>query len=507
MKYILTTIVLLFFFLLGASQAQAAPTEASWKWQTQKQFFDAIDPSTTDTNLESTWFVGTLSSVNSHNCILGGLCTDDPTKLNGYIRQSPIGQLANIVDSTYVNQPADFGLWLADTGHTLGFLPKPAYAQGIGFSGLLPLLPIWKAFRNIAYFLMAIVMITIGFLIMFRKKIDPKTVVTAQNAIPRVIIALILITFSYAIVGFMIDLMYVVLFFFIVLFKSTGYLPGPDPATLTGMVGAFSSAEALYSQGNLGWIFGNVLWDPYKILFGINFGEGAWMASLGSAAVAIITGVFGSTIPLTWGITIGAAIMPVFHLILTIAMLYLFIRLVIFFITSYIQIILSLLMAPIQLLFEALPGSNAFSSWFKNLVANLAVFPLGGAMFMLSSIFAQFANQGPVYSPDLSNIETLNPFTTRDTTAIWLPPYTGFWANNMTSVASIISLGILFAIPQVAGSIKEALKAKPALSMPDVGGAGGGIMNFLSTAYYFKMLAPSGLMEKLTGGGGKKDAH
>ena len=34
-----------------------------------------------------------------------------------------------------------------------------------------------------------------------RKKIDPKTVVTAQNAIQRVIIALILITFSYAIVG------------------------------------------------------------------------------------------------------------------------------------------------------------------------------------------------------------------------------------------------------------------------------------------------------------------
>ena len=54
-------------------------------------------------------------------------------------------------------------------------------------------------------------MIVIGFMVMFRRKIDPKTVITVQNALPKIVLALLLVTFSYAIAAFMIDLMYLVM--------------------------------------------------------------------------------------------------------------------------------------------------------------------------------------------------------------------------------------------------------------------------------------------------------
>jgi hypothetical protein len=177
---------------------------------------------------------------------------------------SAFGHIDNAIASTFINRPADTGLWLADTGRTLGFLPKEVMAQGVGFSGMQPLLPIWKAFRNIAYLLMAIVMIVLGFMVMFRKKIDPKTVVTAQNAIPKVIVALILITFSYAIVGILIDFMYVIIYFLIALFKSTGLLDNPSyPVCL-----AYKTPELLYGQGGMVANFMNIPKDPYRLLFG-----------------------------------------------------------------------------------------------------------------------------------------------------------------------------------------------------------------------------------------------
>jgi len=47
-------------------------------------------------------------------------------------------------------------------------------------------------------------------MIMFRIKINPQTAITIQLALPKLIITLLLITFSYAIAGFMIDIFYLI---------------------------------------------------------------------------------------------------------------------------------------------------------------------------------------------------------------------------------------------------------------------------------------------------------
>ena len=65
---------------------------------------------------------------------------------------------------------------------------------------------LWGETRNIAYLFFVIVMIVAGFMIMFRKNLPGQVVVSIGNSIPRIVISLILVTFSFAIVGLMLDI-------------------------------------------------------------------------------------------------------------------------------------------------------------------------------------------------------------------------------------------------------------------------------------------------------------
>lgn len=125
-------------------------------------------------------------------------------------------QASTFMVALYDNPPVSGMTYLASVTNRLG-IAKPVYAQdqGIGFRGLQPILPLWRVFRNIAYVGFVLVFVVTGFAIMLRIKMSPQAVVTIQSAIPRIVIALLLVTFSYAIAGFLVDLSYV-LFFFVI---------------------------------------------------------------------------------------------------------------------------------------------------------------------------------------------------------------------------------------------------------------------------------------------------
>jgi len=383
-----------------------------------------------------------------------GLPSTDPNNIFGYDK-SAVASIGNTITAMYTNPPADLALWIRDTGQTLGFIPKQAYAQGIGFTGLSALLPLWKVFRNIAYFLLAIVMVVIGFMVMLRKKIDPKTVVTVQNAIPKIVLSLLLITFSYAIVGLMIDLMYLMIFLLIGLFQSAKLLPDPSAAA---KLFSYSTNQPLYSQGGIIPNVANIFGIPAPITGGVGgvtsplnlLYQALGFEPKAAAGVSVVSGFLGIGLALgtgsPWGLlaALPAGLSVVFALLLSIALLFLVIRLLIFFLTAYIQIIFALIFAPIQLVMEALPGSTAFSDWIKNLFANLIVFPIGAGAFMLSAMFANMAN---------------NP-----NAQLWTPPFATLVPSSTRSIAALVAIGILFAIPTIAGGIKEALKAKPFLA-------------------------------------------
>lgn len=383
-----------------------------------------------------------------------GLCTNDPNKVGLLNQRSVVGVVSGYIAAMYVTPPADLALWWSDTAQSLGFAPRRAYAQGVGFSGFAALLPVWKAFRNIAYMLLAVIMIVIGFMVMLRKKIDPKTVVTVQNAIPRIVITLLLITFSYAIVGVLVDLMYVSISMIVVFFERAGLLRPIESGlpTLAAMSG-LDTNQKLYTSGGIFAVIGNSLRpaafggdgtgliDLTLKIFGMdtNFWRtvqaGGLIGALG--LLALNAGPIAASVPAF------AAIPVLLAFLIALAMLFLIIRLFIFFLGAYIQIIISLIFAPIQLIGEALPGSNAFSSWFKNLIANLIVFPIGAAIFMLSNIFAYISTQ---------------------TGALITLPYTPLMSASVTSIGALLSIGILFSLPSIAGGVRESLKAKPFVS-------------------------------------------
>ncbi|MCX6791734.1 MAG: hypothetical protein NT149_01720, partial [Candidatus Gottesmanbacteria bacterium] len=376
-----------------------------------EEFGAIVDKKTKDGQMsKEVYTVNTQASyMNTATCMITG-CSSNPES-GFYYKKSAIAYMGNAVIAMYANPPADLALWIKDTGQTLGFIPRQVNAQGIGFSGLSVLLPLWKGFRNIAYALLAVVMVVIGFMVMLRKKIDPKTVVTVQNALPKIVITLILITFSYAIVGFMIDLMYltIALIASLLIPVSNGAL-GADTATKY-MNGGIWSLFAMVFGGGL-----SAVNDITSLL--------AWSVGLGTSSLAQAF--------IFWNVP-GLLI----AVIVAIALLIAWIRILFLLVGAYIQILISLFVGPLQILTEAFPGSTGFSSWFKNLFANVAVFPVTAAMLMVGTMLAKFNN---------------------NTARVWTPPLLS--SGGTSGWIGIIGLGILFAIPGIANSIKEALKAK-----------------------------------------------
>jgi len=118
-----------------------------------------------------------------------------------------VGMMGNLIAVLY-QKPAGTGDYTSYLASNFGFAPK-AEAQATGFTALQKLINVWAVFRNITYLIFVIAFIIIGFLIMLRVKIDPRTVMSIQNTIPRLIVGIILITFSYAIAGLLIDFMWV----------------------------------------------------------------------------------------------------------------------------------------------------------------------------------------------------------------------------------------------------------------------------------------------------------
>jgi hypothetical protein len=152
------------------------------------------------------------SSIRAFSCsFIGEGCTDNPEDGYNNFSKSFVGSAAQFVAYPIANPPASGVYWVFNGIQQAGFVPNAYAAEGLGFSALRPLIKIWTIFRDVAYMLLVLVLIAIGFMIMFRMKINAQTVIAVENSLPRIVISLLLITFSFPIAGFMVDLMYVLM--------------------------------------------------------------------------------------------------------------------------------------------------------------------------------------------------------------------------------------------------------------------------------------------------------
>jgi len=334
---------------------------------------------------------------------------------NNATRGGALAASGNLVVALYSTPPISGISYLASEFGRFN-LVQPAYAQeGIGFSALSPVKTIWTAFRNISYVGFVIVFVIMGFMIMFRAHISPQAVATVQDSIPRIVVALILVTFSYAIAGLMIDIMF--LFLNIVITA----LQNVSPQILT------ERANIVFEKS----VFG-VVWGSWK------------------DTVATVAGAIKKIVDITIDAPLGLdKLLSLFGggiagLIVGIAMLFIMFRVFLMLLMAYAMIILLTMAAPFFFLIQALPGNNGAKEWFKQMAANVAVFPATALMFIFAGILAGIGDLGGVGSGVIepSKAEVLK-----------FPLLAGGFDPNI--IGKLIGIGFLLMTPDAANMVKR----------------------------------------------------
>lgn len=296
---------------------------------------------------------------------------------------------------------------------------EDAHAQGVGIEDLnTGIRKIWQRMRDLAIIFMVIALVVIGFMVMLRRRLDPKTVVTATSALPKFAIALVLIIFSFAISAFFIDMIHVS----VALVRSF----------FDGVLATFSS--------ELG---GEFVWFPIFTAF-----------SLGTAFnwAAVICSPIGFLSP-------GGA----FALLFLIFIIEIFIRLVLVIVgiylfwillKNYAYMVLFTIFSPLMFLLGAIPGFESVTiNWFKRMAINTVAFPLILFLIYLA----------------LSLISQTNPVSQLEGAVSAPPPLQG----NILNIPYFIGLGMIFFATKVPTFLEKMFK----LDSFDVkGGLGAGVL-------------------------------
>lgn len=305
---------------------------------------------------------------------------DNTPSLDTSSNSGMISQISGGISSLVSNPPASTKQYIAHINDNLQrhSLAQPAYAEnatgeggGYGFARLEGFLPLWKAFRNIAYFFFILAFVIYGFMIMFRVKINPQTAANIQLALPKLIVTLILITFSYAIVGLLIDFMWVGYYLILNTLDSFGVF-----GETKGVLGFINDIFRGLASGGGGLIITSIFQAVLAIYAGV------------PGALGAITGVSGNFFTIIMVLKTFSATGLIIILIVLIAVIIALIKLLVKLITAYVTIFINLVLSPLILLSGILPGKNdVFSTWITNLVANIIVFPVASILLLFSGYF------------------------------------------------------------------------------------------------------------------------
>lgn len=268
-------------------------------------------------------------------------------------------------------------------------LVPEAHAQtvGFGFNALKPVQAMWQTSRDMAFGLFVLAAIVFAFMIMFRVKISPQVVISVQTALPKLIGALILVTFSYAIAGFLVDLMYVVYGLMALLGK--GFIPfggaGVSPATVFEFMtaGRVGGAGAGVELGLLGLML------IYLVLFTISLFITLLLTIglLGVAVLALVGSILG---PLFAILTpLGGLIALILVLIVVIVIIWQMFKTIFGLLKAFTNIVLLTIFAPVQIVAGVFIPSLGFGSWLRSYVTNLGIFVLTSVLVFFSFVFLE----------------------------------------------------------------------------------------------------------------------
>lgn len=459
-------IISLFVYFMNQDKLKLTVDPAA---EGRKNIYKIINDKELNSTKEGKMFIAIYRLMNCR--FVGEACTDNPSDGDKNYEQSIIGFSSKLVMAPYTSPPASGIAWVQDGLADAGFLPKIYAAEGVGFAALKPFIKIWLAFRNFTFIILVLVLVAIGFMIMFRMKINQQTVLSVENALPRIVIAMLLITFSYAIAGFMIDIMYIMMLLVISVLSTVNEPPTYVPSNAYNLINQyFAAGPTKLFPLNFNWLdtgnyllsilpgFGNVLKavGGFLTAFGLSrlilHWTDASQSIKGLKDLAISAAGFGISIGdipewitmiIYWVLVVIFSFFSlplVIGFLVALTVLLIWFRLFFMLITTYIQVLLLILFSPIILVFEAIPGRGSFNWWIKNLFGNLVSFPFVMLIIMISDIIIK-----------------INTQVGQD--KFWSPPF--LYPLDQTAITFLFGLGLYLILPDFVKIIKEFLGVKP----------------------------------------------
>jgi len=397
------------------------------------------------THAQVSWIVHSVLNI-----IVGPIaaCADEPNAgecINRTLRssndQGAILPLALMSDGLLKTKPASGVNYVASRLERLSLIDS-AYAQnadqaGFGFANSLAIVqPLWLVARDAAYALVILAILVLAFMVMLRAKLNPQTVITVQSALPKVAIGLLLITFSYAIAGFMVDIVYVL------------------QGLVSGMVAssALSSADAFVIFTRMNESIGVVM--TYSLSFAL-----AFFHALSPDNVATGDFSFGNLVNTGLAVFSGA-ISIIVLLIVFIVLLITIIRIYWVLLRTYVVVIMLVIISPFIMLMGIIRGGS-IGNWFKMLTAQLSVFFIVSFIPLLAHVLLFSTNEGwlleTLGSIDINGFPDPNPFNLlyqTDTQGSGYFP-AGFSFGGTAFIGMFVSFAALVSTPKLASSVRD----------------------------------------------------
>lgn len=392
-----------------------------------------------------------------------------------------LGQMTHLVSTLYTPtiSTSDYTNYLANN---FG-ITKSAYATGqgpntqdcsknsqlgYGFCGLNPVFSLWVVTRDFAYALLVIAFIFLGLGVMLRYKADSRTVMTLQNQIPRVIIAILLITFSYAIAGFMIDMMWTVTYAGVSAIASSSDAKVGEGCPADPETGFPAGGQSLNSAAS-----GNILDNP------ISFANRIFLVDCEGIVDSGITNIAGRVSDsfiilihsiifeiLGWDIggecsiwsgdgiesclqNVGIWIVDtLLFLIIVVTLFVALFRLWYELIKAYVTFFIFVIIGPIYIVFGLIPSRPlGFERWFRLIFANLAAFPLVALILVFGRVVMDSLQPAQLQLAPTGQAPLINP------NSIYVPPLVG--NPNVAAFNVLIAFGTILIAPSIPGLMRE----------------------------------------------------
>jgi len=367
-KFIFTfgIVLFLFFFTLNiyaqtnSGEAQLIDTTATWDAEVKKcKVLTVSDGLNIECATRNT-LVSALTTVINETAPEVTVSGQKMLADNSIPDNAKIGLLSmvdNAVSQTIANQPNIDVIAYMQSEWVPGYTDNTSVYAGNGYDFLKDhgITPLYRTFQTISYILFVVILIISGFMIMFRQKIGGQTAITIMNTLPNVILGLVLVTFSFSIVGIILN---VGSWLTNIFANFLGFASPQEGIMLNSPLSLFSFFGQSVNLENS---------DLFTTVPAITGG--------GGLVLLVVAGIFSSGIA-----GIGGAVGIILLLLIVILiclLIYAGIRVFITLFKAYISILIQTVTGPIQITIGTFPGNNKFiMNWINSVLKSALTFPL-----------------------------------------------------------------------------------------------------------------------------------